>query len=489
MLQYLKQQANQAYTENGAVTNASTGSDCLDLFATIGAIRRESDKQIVDRFVKAYTEDKDVATKILFFARDVRGGLGERKVFRVVLRWLAQNHPETVIKNLCYVAEYGRYDDILALMGTPCQQQALDVLKKQFDADVEAMAKGGEVSLLAKWLPSVNASNHQTICYAKKVAKHFGMDDAGYRKAVVALRAYIKILENNLRTRDYTFDYQKQPSGAMFKYRKAFARNDGKRYAEFLSMVQQGNATLNASTLAPYQLVEPYISYCGMRKVSTDERDALNATWQSLPSFGTDENALAVIDTSGSMYCTGKPLAAAVALSLGIYFAERNTGCFKDHFVMFSSRPQLVQIKGKTFVDKLQYVAAFNEVANTNIEAVFDLVLKTAVKNKLPQSQLPSKIYLISDMEFDQAVDNASLTNFQNAKAKFEKFGYQLPTIVFWNVASRHMQQPVTKNDKGVVLVSGCNPRLFEMVAGGNVDPVGFMMEVIQSERYQNIVA
>lgn len=489
MLQYLKEESNKVYTENGAVTNESTGDFCLDLFATIGAIRRESESEIESRFVRAYTENRDVATKLLFFARDIRGGLGERRVFRVILKWLANNEEDTVKKNLQYIAEYGRYDDLLVLFGTPCENDMLAVLKAQFDADMKSMEDKKEVSLLAKWLPSVNASNKETVIMAKKIAKSFAMNDATYRKSLVALRAYIRIIENNLREKDYSFEYEKQPSKAMFKYRKAFIRNDGERYNEFITKVEKGEVKLNASTLAPYELVEPFMQGWSMRKLTKQEQAAINATWNSLPDYGTDKNAIAVIDTSGSMYCTGKPVAASVALSLGIYFAERNKGYFKNHFIEFSARPQLIEIKGETFADKLRYLASFNEVANTNIEAVFDLILKAAVKNKVPQNELPSKLYLISDMEFDMAVDNAEATNFENAKAKFEKAGYKLPDIVFWNVASRNKQQPVTKNDNGVVLVSGCTPRLFSMVASGEMNPLVFMMEVIESERYAKIVA
>lgn len=488
MLQYLKEESNVIYTENGAVTNESSGDFCLDLFATIGAIRRESDREIESRFIKAYTENKDIATKILFFARDVRGGLGERRVFRVILKWLAYNGAETVKKNLSYVAEYGRYDDLLVLMGTPCEKDALSVLKEQFEKDMAAASENGTVSLLAKWLPSVNASNKDTVKIAKKMAKYFGMNDASYRKALSSLRAYVKIIENNLREKDYTFDYEKQPSKAMFKYRKAFIRNDAERYGEFIRKAEKGEAQLNASTLAPYELVEPFMRENGLY-LTKEEEASVNAAWNSLPDYASDENAIAVIDTSGSMYWDGKPLPAAVALSLGIYFAERNKGYFKNHFIEFSARPQLIEIKGKTFADKLRYLTTFNEVANTNIEAVFDLILNAAVKNKLPQSELPSKLYFISDMEFDEAIENAELSNFENAKAKFEKFGYRLPKIVFWNVSSRNVQQPVTKNEVGVALVSGCTPRLFSMVASGETDPYGFMMEVLKNERYKRIAA
>ena len=494
MLEYLKQEANQTATENGAVTNITTESDCLDLFATIGALRRESDEEIEARFIRAFAENKDIAMKLLFFSRDVRGGLGERKVFRVIMRWLANNEPNTVHKNLVHIAEYGRYDDLLSLMGTPCEKAMLKVLHEQFNADMDALAQGQEISLLGKWLPSINASNTTTVAHAKRIAKYFGMNDASYRKALVALRARIRIIENNLREKDYTFDYSKQPSKAMYKYRKAFMRNDAERYDLFINKVMAGEETLHAGTLAPYELVEPYLSfsYSGksfMRNLSNQEKNALNATWASLPEYSTDENAIAVIDTSGSMYCSGKPLAASVALSLGIYFAEHNTGHFKNHFIEFSARPQLIEIKGDTFADKLRYIASFNEIANTNLEAVFDLILRSAVNNNVPASELPAKLIIISDMEFDGCVENAEKTNFENAKTKFEAKGYKLPDIVFWNVASRNRQQPVKMNDQGVALVSGCTPRLFSMIASGTMNPYVFMMEVVESERYAQIVA
>ncbi len=485
MLEYLKNEANKTYTENGAATYATTNSDCLDLFATIGALRRESESEIITRFIRAYSENRDIAMKLLFFARDIRGGLGERRVFKVILGWLAENEPATLRKNIEHVAEYGRFDDLLVLMNTPCEKEMLEVLHKQFLSDVKALKEGGEVSLLAKWLPSVNASNHDTILYAKKIARHFGMNDASYRKALVSLRAHIRIIENNLREKDYTFDYSKQPSKAMYKYRKAFIRNDGERYGEFISKVSSGEVNLNAKTLMPYEIITPFFN----GGVSDEERAAINATWLSQEDFGNNENAIAVIDGSGSMYGWGNPKPIIVALSLGIYFAERNTGAFKNHFITFSTNPKLVEIKGEDILDKARYCTSFNEVANTNIQKVFELILKVAKKNRVPQDELPQKIYIISDMEFDYCTNDASLTNFEYAKKLFEDAGYKLPDIVFWNVASRNRQQPVTKNEQGVALVSGCTPRLFEMVASGTMSPYAFMLEVIESERYAKIVA
>jgi hypothetical protein len=205
--------------------------------------------------------------------------------------------------------------------------------------------------------------------------------------------------------------------------------------------------------------------------------------------FAGDENALVVVDGSGSMYSWIEPKPITVALSLGLYFAERNKGAFKNHFITFSEKPQLVEIKGEDLLDKLRYIASFNEVANTNLQSVFDLILKTAVKNSLPASELPSKLVIISDMEFDSCIEGAGVSNFANAKGKFKAAGYKLPDVVFWNVASRNRQQPVTKNEQGVALVSGCTPRLFEMMASGTMNPYAFMLEVIESERYAKIVA
>ncbi len=485
MLEYLKKEANMTRTENGAATYLTTQSDCLDLFASIGALRSATDGEVIDRFVRAYAEDPDLTMKTLFYARDVRGGLGERKVFRTILRYLAKDQQESVRKNIGYIAEYGRWDDLLVLLGTPCEDAAMDLIRKQLEADTAALENGGEVSLLAKWLPSVNATNAATVTRAKKIARALGLNDAAYRKKLVALRAHIRLIENNLREKDYSFDYAKQPSKAMFKYRKAFVRNDKDRYQEFLDKVSSGEVTLHTGSLAPYDIVAPFFS----SKVSEEDRKAIDATWRAQEDFTRGENALVVIDGSGSMYGGGQPLPATVAMSLGIYFAERNTGAFHNHFITFSTKPQLVEIKGEDILDKLRYCTSFNEVADTNIQSVFELILKTAVKNKVPQSELPSTLYIISDMEFNYCVRNADTTNFEYAKQLFEAHGYTLPRVVFWNVQSRNRQQPVTQNEQGVALVSGCTPRIFSMLADGELSPYAYMLRILGSERYEPIAA
>lgn len=483
MLEVLKKTANKTYTENGAVTHRTSGKDCLDLFAAIGALRRADDQNICSRFLKAYAENPDLAMKILFYARDVRGGLGERRVFRSILAWLASNEKSSVVRNLPYIAEYGRWDDVLVLLKTPCRKEALALLKEQFREDLAALEAGGDISLLGKWLPSVNASNQETVVMAKMIAKSFGLSDRDYRKALTGLRARIRIIENNLREKDYTFDYSKQPSKAMFKYRKAFLRNDGERYAAFMDKVDRGEAKLHTGTLMPYELVERAYD------CSEEERRSLDVTWRTLEDFTTDENALVAADGSGSMYWGSKPMPAAVAQSLAIYFAEHNKGKFHNHFLTFSMTPQLVEIKGEDFVEKVRYCRTFDECANTNLEAVFDLILQAAAENHVPRAEMPAKLYIISDMEFDHCVKNSSMTNFENAKASYAAAGYILPDLVFWNVDSRHEQQPVKENDRGVALVSGNSPRIFSMVMDGELNPYDFMLSVIDTERYAPIAA
>ncbi|MBE6989035.1 MAG: DUF2828 family protein [Ruminococcaceae bacterium] len=489
MLKYLKDELNIAFTENGALTYKTSCSDVLDLFATIGALRNASEQEITARFSRAFRENPDLAVKTLFYARDVRGGLGERRVFRVIIRWLCENSWRTVVKNIELIPHFGRYDDLLVLIGTPCEIAAFDLIARQLKEDTAAMAESKPVSLMAKWLPSVNASDRNTVKLAKRIAYALNMTESKYRKTLSALRRHIRIIENNLRERDYTFEYEDQPSKAMFRYRAAFMRNDRERYGEYMNKVMDGRASLNTSTLYPYEIAEKALA--GMDfGISDEEKLVLNATWQALPDYTKGENALAVVDTSGSMYGYGKPVPASVALSLGVYFAERNKGAFAGHFISFSENPQLIELKGESFVEKISYAASLSEIANTNLAAVFDLVLNTALRHNLPQSEMPSKLYVISDMEFDACVENGGVRNFERAKRRYRDAGYKLPQVVFWNVQSRNRQQPVRKNEQGAVLVSGCSPRIFDMVMeDSEITPEKYMMQVLMSNRYTAVAA
>lgn len=277
----------------------------------------------------------------------------------------------------------------------------------------------------------------------------------------------------------------------MFKYRKAFMKNDMERYSAFFENVRRGEATLRTGTLMPYDIVTQCIGayWPGRQEMTLWERRSLDTAWNALENFGTDENALVVVDGSLSMYGGIKPWPISVALSLGIYFAERNRGKFKNHFLTFSEKPCLVKIKGSDIYKKVRYCSSFCDAANTNLQAVFELILKTAVKHTVPQSDMPKRLYIVSDMEFDSCICGADITNFEYAKSLFESHGYELPQVVFWNAQSRMRQQPVRMNEAGVALVSGCTPRLFSMVAGETVSPYQTMLEILGSERYAAVTA
>lgn len=484
MTDELYEQQNIAYTENGGRAYRSTGSACLDFFAAVGALRGDGISRIEQLFMRAFAENPDRAIQTAFFARDIRGGLGERKVFRTVMRFLAGVSPESVTKNLPLFSEYGRYDDLMSLFGTPCEAQVCAFIGKLLEADEKSMGMKEEITLLAKWLPSVNASNSEKRIQAKKLCKYLGVSESEYRKRLSALRSYSGVLEKCLCTGDYSFAYENQPSAAMFKYRRAFYRNDGQRYSEYLYAVKNGKKQLHASTLYPYEIIRETLKD-GM---SSKGRETLDLTWKALPAVANPHNAIAVIDGSGSMYVNSELPPVTVAVSLGIYFAEHNTGCFHNKFITFSQTPQLVSLKGCDIYCRARYCMSYNEVAKTDLYEVFMLLLMTAVKNKLPQSELPERLYIISDMEFNSGCTRDK-TVFEDAREKFEDYGYRLPEVVYWNVESRGAHYPAIRNTKGVALVSGASPLLFGLAMEQKTTPEDFMNEVLGAERYCGIRA
>ena len=487
-LDALKNSSNLTTTENGGTAYASSVSFCLDMFFKAGAMRNTDAKTIADTVIRAYAEDPDKTMKIVFFARDARGGLGERRFFRCAVNALAGVAPDSVRKNLRNFAEYGRYDDLCVLLGTPLEKDAAELIKARLDEDKKSMAQGGKVSLLAKWMPSVNASSKATRNMGRHLAALLGMNEPEYRRTLSALRKYADILENRLRERDYTFSYDIQPSCAMFKYRRAFIRNDGERYTEFIRKVAKGEAKLNTGRLYPYDIVRAALN----NNISDEERKALDVSWKNLPDLTASkkENAIAVIDGSGSMTWGQGIRPVDAALSLGIYFAEHSEGLFANNFITFSMKPQLVEIKGNDIVEKVRYCDTFNECANTNLEAVFLLLLRTAMQNQAKQEEMPSKLYIISDMEFDYCIVGGNEEPmFREMKKLYEQNGYKLPKIVFWNVNSRSGVIPVKQSETGAALVSGYTPAIFDMVMGGEITPEAVMNKIISSERYAPVSA
>lgn len=482
MLKFLKQEANLTKTTNGDIAYKSTLDHVLDLFSNAASMRHKDETTIQNFFDRAYLQDKELALKCLFYIRDVREGLGERRVFRVILNHLLKSkNAQNIEKLLSFVPEYGRWDDILVAIDTPAQETMSKIIKNRMKKDIKALRedKLNEISLMAKWLPKEDTAS--TRREAKKLIKLLKLPDKKYRHNLTELRKALKIVERNLSQKDYTFKYENLPSLAMMKYKKAFIRNDETRYKKYLEAVKENKKKINTKVLAPYQITR----VINNQPLDETEKNYLDTAWNNLPDYAGSSNALAVVDVSGSM--NGEP--ANVAQALGIYFAEHNKGLFHNHFIIFSKNPRLIEIKGDNIVEKVQYINSFNDWSNTDIEKTYMLLLNTALKHNLPQNEMPEKLYIISDMQFDRSTDNSDISVFHAMKKKYQENGYKLPDIIFWNVGTRCTTFPVTKNDQGVISVSGFNTNLFKMVEENNFNynPYDFMMKTLKSERYKAI--
>lgn len=486
-LDELQKNTNLTSTENGAVTNKSTLDPLLDFFSLAGAMRdRQNDA--VKLFEKAYFADKLGAIRTLFYLRDIRGGQGERTTFRSCLAHLRTLDEGAYKAVLRYVPEYGRWDDLLA-DGVDATTVAL--IRSQLEEDTANLAEGKSVSLLAKWLPSENTSSKKSSAQAKALAKALEFKPSQYRKTIVALRKHIKLLEQKMSGREWeTVEYGALPGQAHRKHVKAFRRHDEERYNAYLVAAEKGGAKLNASTLYTYEVFDT---------VGKDVK-AANAMWANLPDYTNGTNALVMADVSGSM--SGRPM--SVSVSLALYFAERNTGPFNGYFMTFSATPQLVKVQGNNLETRLRNIQNAEWGMNTNLEAAFDRILDAAKASGASVDDMPKVLYIISDMEFDQAsssnvgysywgqpaaspVPQPSDTLFAQAKIKFEAAGYQLPHVVFWNVDARNDQAPATKFDGHVTLISGSSQSTFRYAVDGK-SPVELMHEVINGERYKQIV-
>ena len=407
--QTLNNEYNVSITENGAVGYRTTGKELLDLNFAVASLRKISDFEVAKRFKKAFCEDQVLAMKWLFYARDVRGGLGERRLFRVVLADLVKSNPEMVIPVMNLIPEYGRYDDLWCLLDDKESANVIyQIVDNQLKRDWKNMAAKKPISILAKWMPSINASSEKTKEYGKKLCKALNMTEREYRKALSKLRAYLDVVEVKMSDKNWSaIKYEAVPSRANLIYNSAFLRNDEARRREYLGRLEKGETKINASTLFPHDIVHKYMSG-GMWSSRLKAKDAtIEALWKALPDTVKGcGNTIVVADGSGSMTTTvdnsSRVTALDVANALAIYFAERSSGQFKDKYITFSHRPQLVDFsRCNTLHDKLHTALMHNEVADTNIEAVFDLILTTAINGRMSQDELPANILIISDMEFN----------------------------------------------------------------------------------------
>lgn len=505
----LGEEFNESVTENGAIGYRTTGKELLDLNFKISSLRSASPETIAKAFWNAYYENPLICIKWLFYVSDVRGGIGERRLFRICFRQLALHKEKAAEALLTLIPEYSRWDNIMATLRTNLESNVIDIIKNQLSVDMENMKAGKPISLLAKWMPSCNTSSADTRERASIIMKGLGLDARRYRKMLSSLRSYLDIVERKMSSGEWgAIDYSKVPSRANLMYNSAFLRNDEERRREFLDKLQKGETKINAGTLFPHDILYKY-----KMSSSKDEYMSLEELWKNLPDFVKgDESTLCISDGSGSMYQSigikgSKVQKIDVAMALTIYFAERCKGQFKDKFITFSENPQLVSLNyARNLADKIRIMQNHNEIANTNIEAVFDLVLLTALQNKMKQEELPKNLLILSDMEFDHcatcnnAVYGVKSRNlyyginyspspklFAVIKQKYEAAGYQLPRMIFWNIDSSTGTIPVKENNLGVALVSGFSPSIVKMVLSNNLDPYECLLEQVNSERYDMV--
>ena len=493
----LNEDYNVSVTENGAVGYRTTTHALVDMNFKVPTYRKCIDDSIIEDFKKALAEDKMLALKWAFYLRDVRGGLGERKSFRQLLRYFGEKYHILASVLVPLVAEYGRYDDLWVLFDTKAEVSVLSYITAALDDDIANYRDGKPVSLLAKWLPSENASSERSKKYAYKIRTYLKMSSRQYRKVLSNLRAYLKVVERDMSAKNWAeIKYENVPSKANLVYNGAFLRNDEERRREYLASLAKGETKINAGTLYPYDIVHKYTNngyYYSLK--SYDE--TLEQLWKNLPNTVKEsEGTIVVADGSGSMTTSVSATVSAleVANSLAIYFAERCSGEFKNKYITFSERPKLVNLKSGSLHDKLREAYTHNECANTNIEAVFNLILDTAVKNNMRQEDMPKNILIVSDMEFDHAQggggwwdDNRNcLTDklFKVIAQKYADAGYKLPRLVFWNVNSRTNTIPMKENELGVILVSGFSVNIFNIVLNGETDPYVALVKELNSERY-----
>ena len=500
-----KREASRTYTENGMLAHNTSEDALVDLYGSIGALRQAYPTRICRLYAEAYNADPLNATKIVFYARDIREGLGERNTFKILLKEMAKHYPETLENNLDLIGVYGRYDDLYALIGTPLEDKMWETMKTQFEEDRQNMKEGNAISLLAKWIKTADASSKKTAELGCLTAKKLGYSVYEFKRIVREMRKEIGVIESLMSTGKWDeIKYSEVPSRAMNIYRNAFKRHDEERFNEFSNKAVRGEEKINSSVLFPYDIIEKYYdrSHWNTKvKNYVEGEEILEAQWRQLPNYVRDGvSAIVMDDTSNSMFdnLNGRP--AYAGLGLACYFAERNKGPFKDLFITFSSEPTYQHLKGNTLKERLSSINYSNWDSNTDIEKAMDMIRRTGVENHIAPEDMPRALIITSDMEFDkpktgyQQYSDAYTPNckdwsfYDEQVQKFRECGYECPAIVFWNVNSRHDIFHGDANRKGLLLVSGSSNTVFKQLLQ-SLDKTAkeAMMEVLNSERYNAI--
>lgn len=505
----MKSQNNYKRTENGAIAKKSTMSKLYDLFALGGAYRTRTESDCVLLFKEAYMESPRYAMKCLTYLRDIVAGQGERRFFRVCLRWLGNNYPDAARQNLREWVDgnFIRWDDLFVLFDTPVEREAMALIRHQLTRDMAIYndSTNASVSLCAKWMPSENTSSATTRHNARRVMAALELTPREYRKMLSMLRERIKVVERLMsQNRWEEIDFSKLPSRAGLIYRNTF-KNKGLIAEKYRAFAQDKTTKVNAKTLYPYDVVreaqkimhcDSYWRYDSREpRLDDTERLMVNKYWDNLRNVfqaGENFNAMVVCDTSSSMLNGASDTATPmqVAVSLAMYAAERANGPFKNHYISFSRQARLVEVSGVDFCDKVFRIISSNVCENTNLESVFDLVLNTALWNHVNPEDMPKTLIIISDQEVDRCAGITSRKEIfmdsmrQKWSSRCDGY-YDFPEIVFWDVDARNdtfLDDPKS----GITFVSGCSPTLFTQILTGKTG-INLMLDTLNSTRYENI--
>ena len=490
-------------TENGAAAYDSTAQGALlDLFSQIGALRPRTEREIEQKFAAAFREDKLLATKMLFYSGDIRqGGLGERRTFRICLRWLAENYPEIVNKNIELIPYFNRFDSWFVLCGTKCEKLMWENVVKTLAADMKAYnastaTKIVPVSLLAKWMPSENTSSVKTRQMATKAMRALHLEPRKYRKMLSALRKHINVVERQMSAGEWgLIDYAKVPSYAMHNYGSAFAKHDHERFDAYLKSVSKGEVKINAATLYPYDLVEKYMSggysggnigYYGDCVISKKLDEVVEAQWKALPNYINEGlNIVAMADVSGSM--RGRPMASSIALA--IYLAQHNVGAYRNQYMTFTNNPHFINLReGCSLLEAVQKTATAGVGYSTNLMKGMEEILRVAIENRVPQNEMPKAMLVLSDMEIDNYFRPTARWDFMDTlEAKFRKSGYQCPKLILWNINARN--DTFLSNREDVILVSGQSASTFKNLvrALNGMTAYDYMVSILNGKAYEKI--
>lgn len=456
----VKEITTEKLTENCGFAYNTSDSDLLDLFAQIGALRPRTEAEITEKFERAFKENSELAMRMTFYARDVRfGGLGERRTFRIILKWICENYPKLAIANIPNITTFGRFDDLYTYIGTDAEDEMWKYMYTTLTNDYERMLEGKPISLLAKWLKSINTSSRESRKLARLTLKNLGFhNERHYRKVLARMRDYLNVVENRMSAQEWDkINYSQVPAYAIKNYGSAFAKHDYERWNKYLNDLQKGTTKVNASTLYPYDLVHQYMDrYYGD---SYGPNTLTEAQWKALPNYvGDGANVMVMADVSGSMM--GRPMETSIGLAA--YFAQHNHGPFAGLFLTFTDIPRYIHVRNDdklyTMINKIRQNVGYN----TDLDKAFNLILDTALNNRVPQEDLPRALVVVSDMEIDSYVRYHGLDFVETWRNKFRANGYELPQLVLWNVEARNDTFLTKMATKGVTFLSGQSASTFK---------------------------